>query len=366
MWSIPVVSDDVQFVSGSPVPREKSFMEHMFVFLAPFDWSAWVAILIAMVVYGIILVVIERIDEEHGMTFEMEADPVTGEDVQRELSTGEIAWNACVSLTGEHQIAAMSNQMRIVQAGWVYLVFILTAIYTANLATIFTEGTEYHFPINGIQTAAKGVNESTGLPYTFCLNKGSANDAYFSALAKDAASSFHSLENSLVRVAGTAGQIAGVLKTSDDPATHCDFAELTREDLYTWAKGLPADQKCKIQIVGAPITKRSRGMMMGSSNTCLQATVNNLYHQYELKGSAALLHGKYFVNPNCAGIDVEEVKLSLPFQELLGMFLIFFGIAFLTMVGSSKSCTKLMRRAKERVSTGVHSAALSHHTKRRH
>ena len=71
-------------------------------------------------------------------------------------------------------------------------------------------------------------------------------------------------------MSGTTGQIDGVLKKGDDPSLHCDFAELTREDLYKWAKGKSFEQKCKVQIVGAPITKRTRGMMMSSDGRGLR------------------------------------------------------------------------------------------------
>ena len=348
VWSVPVVSDDVQFISGSPVPVPKTYAEKMLIFSQPFDWTAWLAILVAVVVYAIILVIIEKVDMENGMTPETEIDEVTGEKVQRNLSTGEIAYNACVSLTGKHIIKAQSNQLRIIQAGWVYLVFMLTAIYTANLATIFTEGQEYNHLINGIKSASQGNNATTGgqfsgLPYRFCLNKGSANDNYFTSLAADPTSTLHSLEDSLVKVSGTAGQIEGILKANDDVSTHCDFAELTREDLYKWAKGKPAEQKCKVQIVGAPITKRTRGMMMRSEDTCMQATLNNLFHQYTLKGYAELLHAKFFVNPRCDGVDVSARKLSLTFKELLGMFILFFMIAAVTLLASFGPCGRAIQ-----------------------
>jgi hypothetical protein len=160
----------------------------MFVFVQPFHWSAWLGIFGCVVSYWILLVAIERIDEEHGMTKETKEDEETGEEIAKELSSGELAYNACVSLTGSHNIDALSNQMRIIQTGWIYLVFMLTSIYTANLATIFTAGTAYHWPINGINVASSTLNQTTGLPFTFCLNKGSANDGYFSALVEDPSS----------------------------------------------------------------------------------------------------------------------------------------------------------------------------------
>ena len=91
----------------------------------------------------------------------------------RELSVADLAYSAFVSLTGNHQIDAVSNLMRILQAGWIFLVFLLGAIYTANLATIFMTQRNYEFRIPDINTAlaAKGV--------TMCLNQGAANEDFF-------------------------------------------------------------------------------------------------------------------------------------------------------------------------------------------
>lgn len=79
------------------------------------------AIFGAAFLYWLILVLMEKLDSDH---------PISAAD--RELSYIDLAYGAIVSLTGEHQIDAATNLMRVLQSGWIYLVFILGAGKTAH------------------------------------------------------------------------------------------------------------------------------------------------------------------------------------------------------------------------------------------
>ena len=121
IWTAPTLSEDVQFVTTAPQRTENTIKEQMFIFAAPFSFGAWVAIFGAAFLYWSILVLMEKLDSDH---------PISAAD--RELSYIDLAYGAIVSLTGEHQIDAVTNLMRVLQSGWIYLVFILGAGKTAH------------------------------------------------------------------------------------------------------------------------------------------------------------------------------------------------------------------------------------------
>ena len=108
-------------------------------------------------------------------------NPISAAD--RELSYTDLAYGACVSLTGEHQIDAVTNLMRVLQSGWIFLVFILGAIYTANLAPVFMTERSFAFPLPDVTSAlsmatamqSEAATTTPTPPMTMCLNEGSAN-----------------------------------------------------------------------------------------------------------------------------------------------------------------------------------------------
>jgi hypothetical protein len=59
-----------------------------------------------------------------------------------------------VSVTGEHQVQAKSNLMRCVHGGWLFVVFILVSVYTANMATTLTAGDQHEFKLASMEEAA--------------------------------------------------------------------------------------------------------------------------------------------------------------------------------------------------------------------
>jgi hypothetical protein len=101
---------------------------------------------------------VERQDSNSAMTTE-----------NRELTKLEIAYDACVSLAGEHQVFAYSSLMRVIQSGWIFIVFLLAAIYTANLTTILVAGRVPDTPLQGLQDLMEREDK------VLCLNNGSAN-----------------------------------------------------------------------------------------------------------------------------------------------------------------------------------------------
>ena len=154
------------------------------------------------------------------------------------------AYHACVSVTGEHQIFAYSGLMRIIQGGWVFTVFLLAAIYTANLTTMLVQGRAVDTPLQGLQDLMERDK-------VLCLNKGSANAFFFNPDYNDDYAGLQIYEST-----GTSGQISDLVGR-----LACDAAELTREDLYDWRRRFVAGSStvdpCEVRIMNQPITKRS-------------------------------------------------------------------------------------------------------------
>ena len=143
---------------------------------------------------------------------------------------------------------------------------------------------------------------------------------------------------------GILGQIDGVISQK------CRFAELTREDLYAWAKKRTQAEKCKLQIVGVPITKRARGMMLPAAGGCMLSELNSVLAQLGADGTLATLVDKHFVEPSCSGSGSGDVAdLTLNFMELFGLFLLYFGIAALALALAFCGCLKKSARCLRRL-----------------
>lgn len=147
---------------------------------------------------------------------------------------------------------------------------------------------------------------------------------------------------------GILGQIDGVISQK------CRFAELTREDLYAWAKKKTQAEKCKLQIVGVPITKRARGMMLPAAGGCMLSELNSVLAQLGADGTLATLIDKHFVEPSCSGSGSGDVAdLTLNFMELFGLFLVYFGIAALALALAFCGCLKKSARCLRRLRSSV-------------
>lgn len=89
--------------------------------------QAWLMTAASLIAYWIILVVIEVLDDEDSIG-------------KKDLPPHELFYDACISLAGQHRIKAKSNSMRVIQLGWIFVVFLLGAAYEANLTAILTLG----------------------------------------------------------------------------------------------------------------------------------------------------------------------------------------------------------------------------------
>jgi len=250
-FTVPMVTDDVYLVVKNPQDAEQTKFAQFTLFLKPFSWGAWGFMLLCLVIYWIILVVIEVLDDETGMTKE-----------DRELGWDELLYNSCISVTGYHVIEAQSTNMRVIQAGWIAVVFMLCAAYTANLTAFLVNQ-------KGSEAAIKSLQECIDKGKVFCVNRGSANDAFFDDPTNP---NFDSLV--IKKMAGTAGQIQGLLDGE------CQAIELTLEDLNKWGfdPAIRDEYRCSINVAGLhPMLKRTRGMMLQGKHTCLATALNGLY-----------------------------------------------------------------------------------------
>ena len=347
-WAVPMVSNDALFVTKETTNGKAG---NPWTFLKPFDQSAWIAILTCTILYWLILWYVEVTDPDAAMTKD-----------ERELGAVELFYAACVSVTGEHQVDALSALMRVIQGGWLYLIFLLGAIYTANLTTILTSEAVTNFPLQSLTEVMERGS-------SFCLNEGSANWFYFNPVFN---ADFAGLN--VVASKGTEGQIQNLIDGL------CDATELTREDLYKWTSGKQEEGnralQCSINVVGEPITKRSRGYMMESHQVCLQVGINALYQnlgahskqdaialgeqygyvtepiehalEYDVCGGGTLpynasacgtfmdahdLQDKFFNNPECSLLEMGATpRIQINAADLSGIFILYAGVVVLTVL----------------------------------
>jgi hypothetical protein len=200
----------------------------------------------------------------------------------------------------------------------------------------------------GLESKA-GEGSCVAAGCNFCVQKGAANDAYFSD-----PSNFAGLK--VVKMASIDHQIAGLSgnpnidvatglpsrycngndyppKANPDgekgdnlPARCCDAIELTREDLLKWANSQSDAERCKVTIVGAPIVKRPRGMMAKFEKRCVVNGLNALYHTLStlpkdkrpFYDNAGSLHERFFEQKACNTQLGERDALQIDIEQLTG------------------------------------------------
>ena len=86
-----------------------------YLLLYPFGADAWGIIVLGVFVYWLLLWFIEAIEPDEYMTTE-----------EREMGPGELFYVALISMTGAHSIEASTDYMRIIQVGWIFLIFLLS------------------------------------------------------------------------------------------------------------------------------------------------------------------------------------------------------------------------------------------------
>eukprot|EP00729_Bicosta_minor_P007233 gene7233-22233_t len=138
-----------------------------------------------------------------------------------------------------------------------------TLVYTADLAAILMSPA----PIGKGTPDVTTIWDCQAVNCNFCVQKGAANDAYFTA-ESEAGGRYEGIN--IVRKVSIVDQIEGVLHqqyggqyTSQADALRCDVAEVTKEDLYQWAKANP-DNRC---------------MITSQAGACIMVAINALYHK---------------------------------------------------------------------------------------
>jgi hypothetical protein len=204
VWSNPTVSEGVQFVTRSAVIKQQSLGERMSLLFAPFDTKVWLVLVAIVFFHGWLtwyvdnshhtlrtrkshLTVMQKrkaskapillpstsklrkassrkqnqpqriisgdaIQEEGFQIFpdlgEADADNYvddTEDDAQvayAPMTSKESIYHACISCAGEHHIDPDSTELRELSIGWIFFVFIIITIYSANLTAILTLGPE--------------------------------------------------------------------------------------------------------------------------------------------------------------------------------------------------------------------------------
>ena len=256
-------------------------------------------------------------------------------DAKKELKNlgFETFYHACISCGGEHHYDPESTELRVVNVGWVFFVFLIGSIYSANLTAILTLGPEEVEPYSGLD---RGDTSCIKQDCTFCVKDGAANQKFFTE-------TYGPPENSLNinAVESITAQIENLANNKG-----CDAIELTAEDFWKWGKNMRSSIRCKVLVQGA-IVKRPRGMMAPVENACVITGINALYHKFTTQkslidgGNADDLHGKHFPVQACPETD-ERANLKISIDQLAGAFGL---VAFVLLYGIIHHfCGKAIRR----------------------
>lgn len=103
-----------------------SFVDLAFSFLAPFHWSLWITLVAACFFAGIVFLLLERGHNEFDMDLEQASF------IQAMIHS---VWLSCVMLTGAGAFCPRTIQGKVFTFFWSFLVLLLVAAYTANLAS---------------------------------------------------------------------------------------------------------------------------------------------------------------------------------------------------------------------------------------
>lgn len=349
IWSVPMVSEDVQFVTKGPSLEDKKIAKAMLILVEPFRWEVWVTLIVAMVGFTWMLRSVEA-HESHRVRSQamgkstaegtaavfgniwlakvrerresankhVEAKPPSHEERHAE-PIAQTMYNTCVSCPGvhsDHLAAPPTNALRTIHAGWIFFIFLIAEVYGSNLTAILTLGPETSQVLNGLEDCIeKGCN--------FCVQTGAANEAYFRK-------TYQPRNLQVVGKDNIPAQIEGIIDGT------CDAVELTSEDLFKWTTTEhDSTRRCKPRIVGIPIVRRHRGMMAKVEKSCYITALNAVYARFatESKDNAVALNQEHFLEPTCDELALEDREaLAMNIGDLGGAFIL---LAIVSVYGFS-------------------------------
>ena len=177
------------------------------------------------------------------------------------------------------------------------------------------------------------IEQVIGAQATFCVQKGSANDVFFSTNPKWKDRLKLSLTEETKR-SSAPDQIEGVLDGT------CASSEITKEDFYAWAKEQPLDRKCGIKLNAVPLARRARGMLSIPENICAIEGINALFAFLTVNECNGItgappylrlcdsedLHAEYFPEVGCSDILAQAyTQEPLDPLDFLGTYVVLIG-----------------------------------------
>lgn len=217
------------------------------------------------------------------------------DDDERDVTWGHVCYAVFISCVGEHTVEPNTRVLMGIYAGWVFFVFFLAEIYAADLAAILLTPRDLNPP------NFADIDECIQQQCRFCVQKGAANALYFTEEAQ-VNGRYEGLN--VVQVGSIDAQINGVLHGVYGGTDQCDVAEVTKEDLYQWAKVNP-QHRCRVKqpsSTGSVITKRIRGMLTNKNNACILTVFSALHHKLSVAGGVTQnvdgIYKSHFPTPN--------------------------------------------------------------------
>ena len=352
VWSSPVLSEEVEFVTLAAVKREEDMSERFQLVFQPFTAELWQALAVILFIRSLLEWYLTRWADRakeaqwknKHTSWKLGRELKKAETVQPERrwrsqkdepkhSVTKAFYEECLSGLGHHNGRTPTKPGdRMITGSWIFLVFILTRFYGSSLTAFLTLAPSIDHAIPGL-TGLSGSGNCIDVGCRFCVENGSANAEYFNETYADKGLN-------IISRPSVQDQIDGLLLADDldSGGPPCDATELTLEDLILWGKDQKPEKRCKVSIVGPSIIKRLRGMMTSHENKCIVTGMNAIYHKFstvaygnETSHNAQSLHEHYFpkhlLSTNCPTDDTTTTRddLRISLTQMTGPLLLFAG-----------------------------------------
>lgn len=109
-------------------------------------------------------------------------------EAEVEITWGHVFYAVSISCVGQHTVEPNTRLLMGVYTGWIFFVFLLATVYTADLAAILMSPA----PIGKGTPDVTTIWDCQAVNCNFCVQKGAANDAYFTAESEVCLQSFFS------------------------------------------------------------------------------------------------------------------------------------------------------------------------------